>query len=81
MLVGVLGFVILWVYNLSFQTHLLEDKAFIGFITSRNFLLVALLFGVIYIFFIGFSGWMNPSARYSILPLLSLVAFVFCSAG
>ena len=34
MLGGVLSFVILWGYNLSFQTHLSEDKPFIRFITS-----------------------------------------------
>ncbi|MEN8800189.1 MAG: hypothetical protein ABF293_13115, partial [Flavobacteriaceae bacterium] len=38
MLAGVLGFVFLWAYNLSFQTHLREDKVFIGFITSRGFM-------------------------------------------
>ena len=39
MLGGVLAFVVLWGYNLSFQTHLREDKAFISFITSRTFLI------------------------------------------
>lgn len=81
MLGGVLGFVILWAYNLSFQTHLSEDKAFIRFITSRNFLLVALLFGIIHIFFMGYSGWMNPSGWHGGLPPISLVAFAFCSVG
>lgn len=81
MLGGVLGFVILWAYNLSFQTHLSEDKAFIRFITSRNFLLVALLFGIIHIFFMGYSGWMNPSGWHGGLPPISLVAFAFCGAG
>ncbi len=59
MLAGVLGFVFLWAYNLSFQTHLREDKAFIGFITSRGFMLVALLFGILHIFFMGYKGWMS----------------------
>lgn len=81
MLGGVLGFVILWAYNLSFQTHLSEDKAFIRFITSRNFLLVALLFGIIHIFFMGYPGWMNPSGWHGGLPPISLVAFAFCSLG
>ena len=35
MLGGVLAFVVLWGYNMSFQTHLREDKKFIQFITSR----------------------------------------------
>ena len=38
MLAGVLSMVILWAINLSFQTYLSEDKAFIQFITSRRFL-------------------------------------------
>ena len=38
MLGGILSFVVLWGYNLSFQTHLRDEKTFIQFITSRNFL-------------------------------------------
>ena len=34
MLGGILSFVVLWGYNLSFQTQLREDKAFIQFITT-----------------------------------------------
>ncbi len=34
MLGGVLAFVVLWAYNLAFQTHLREDLEFIRFITS-----------------------------------------------
>ena len=30
MLGGVLGFVVLWAYNMSFQTHMREDQAFIN---------------------------------------------------
>jgi len=33
MLGGIVAFVILWGYNLSFQTHLIDDKKFIQFIT------------------------------------------------
>jgi DMSO/TMAO reductase YedYZ heme-binding membrane subunit len=38
MLGGILAFVVLWAYNLSFQTFLREDRAFIRFITSRKFM-------------------------------------------
>jgi len=41
MLGGVTAFVVLWAYNISFQTFLREDEAFIRFITSRGFLLFA----------------------------------------
>ena len=81
MLAGVLGFVFLWAYNLSFQTHLREDKAFIGFITSRNFMLVALLFGILHIFFMGYKGWIAPSEWHGGLPPISLVSFAFCTVG
>jgi hypothetical protein len=62
MLAGVMGFVVLWGYNLSFQTHLRDDKAFIGFITSRRFLIWALLLGGVHLFFMGYSGWLDPAA-------------------
>ena len=81
MLAGVIGFVILWAYNLSFQTFLREDKAFIKFITSRNFLLIALFFGVLHIFFMGYQGWGQPATWHGGLPPITLVAFIFWSAG
>ena len=61
MLAGVLSMVILWAINLSFQTYLSEDKAFIQFITSRRFLLTAMLLGAAHLFFMGYKGWLNPS--------------------
>jgi hypothetical protein len=75
MLAGVLGFVVLWGYNLSFQTHLREDKAFIGFITSRGFLIWALLLGGLHVVFMGYGGWLEPSGWHGGLPPISLVAF------
>ena len=81
MLAGILGFVVLWVYNLSFQTHMREDKTFVRFITSRNFMLIALLFGIFHIFFMGYEGWLNPSGWHGGLPPISLVAFAFCTVG
>lgn len=81
MLAGVLGFVVLWGYNLSFQTYLREDKAFIGFITSRRFLIWALLLGGIHLIFMGYSGWIDPSGWNGGLPPISLVAFTFFLLG
>ena len=75
MLGGVLGFVVLWGYNLSFQTHLREDKAFIQFITSRKFLLVALTLGGIHLLFMGYEGWLAPGGWPGGIPPVSLVAF------
>ena len=81
MLGGIISFVILWIMNLSFKTDLKEDKAFIRFITSRKFLLVAMLFAIAHIFFMGYKGWMNPSGWHGGLPPISLVAFAFCTVG
>ncbi len=75
MLGGVLGFVVLWGYNLSFQTHLREDRAFIQFITSRRFLLFALTLGGIHLFFMGYEGWLAPAGWNGGMPPVSLVAF------
>jgi DMSO/TMAO reductase YedYZ heme-binding membrane subunit len=81
MLGGVLAFVILWGINLSFQTYLSEDKAFIRFITSRKFLLSAMLLSAAHLFFMGYEGWLNPSGWHGGLPPISLVAFVFFAVG
>ncbi|MDM9630902.1 hypothetical protein [Robiginitalea aurantiaca] len=81
MLGGVLAFVVLWGYNLSFQTHLREDEKFIRFITSRRFLLVAMLLGLVHLFFMGYKGWLNPGGWNGGLPPISLVGFVFFLFG
>lgn len=81
MLTGVLAFVVLWAYNLSFQTFLREDKVFISFITSRRFLLVAFILGGAHLLFMGYAGWMKPGDWHGGLPPISLVAFaVFAMA-
>jgi DMSO/TMAO reductase YedYZ heme-binding membrane subunit len=81
MLGGVLAFVVLWGYNLSFQTHLSEDKVFIRFITSRKFLLAAMTLGAAHLFFMGYKGWLNPSGWHGGLPPISLVSFAFFVLG
>jgi len=81
MLGGILSFVVLWGYNLAFKTTLKEDQKFISFITSRKFLLIAMLFSMIHIFFMGINGWMNPSSWNGGMPPISLVAFTFFILG
>jgi len=81
MLGGVLAFVVLWGYNMSFQTHLREDKSFIQFITSRTFLLWAMLLGASHVFFMGYQGWLNPAGWHGGIPPVSLVAFTIFAAG
>ncbi len=81
LLTGVLAFVVLWGYNLSFQTHLREDKAFIQFITSRTFLLWAMLLGASHLVFMGYEGWLSPSGWHGGIPPVSLVAIAIFVAG
>ena len=81
MLGGVFAFVVLWGYNMSFQTFLREDKAFIQFITSRKFMLFALLLGAVHLFFMGYEGWLQPAGWHGGLPPISLVAFSFFAVG
>ena len=81
MLGGVLSFVVLWAYNLSFQTKMSEDKIFIQFITSRGFLLWAMLLSLIHLFFMGYQGWINPADWHGGLPPISLVCFVVFLVG
>jgi DMSO/TMAO reductase YedYZ heme-binding membrane subunit len=81
MLAGVLAFVVLWGYNMTFQTFLREDKAFIRFITSRGFMLFALLLGAAHLFFMGYEGWLEPSGWHGGLPPISLVAFTIFAIG
>ncbi len=81
MLAGVLAFVVLWAYNLSFQTFLREDRAFIAFISSRRFLIWALLLGGVHVFFMGFEGWLRPADWYGGMPPISLVAFALFVVG
>jgi hypothetical protein len=81
MLFGVLSFVFLWGYNLSFQTFLREDAVFIQFLTSRKVLLFALALGGLHLFFMGYEGWLKPAGWHGGLPPISLVAFSFFAAG
>jgi DMSO/TMAO reductase YedYZ heme-binding membrane subunit len=81
MLAGIFGFVFLWAYNLSFQTKLSEDAAFIAFITSRRVLIWALSLGGLHLVFMGFSGWIQPAGWHGGLPPISLVAFAFFTIG
>jgi DMSO/TMAO reductase YedYZ heme-binding membrane subunit len=81
MLFGILAFVVLWVYNMTFQTHMRDDKAFIAYITSRKFMLYALLLGAFHLLFMGYQGWMNPAGWNGGLPPISLIAFTIFAIG
>ena len=81
MFAGIIAFVILWGYNFSFKTNLREDRVFIAFITSRRFLLGAMLFTGAHLFFMGYEGWLKPSGWHGGLPPISLVSFALFAFG
>jgi predicted ABC-type exoprotein transport system permease subunit len=66
---------------MTFQTHLREDKAFIQFITSRSFMLFALILGGVHVVFMGYEGWLNPTGWHGGIPPVSLVAFAVFAMG
>jgi len=81
MIGGVLAFIFLWIYNVSFNAAFRKDKDLISFITSRKVLLSAMLFSGVHLVFIGYNGWLNPGGWLGGLPPISLVAFTFFFIG
>jgi DMSO/TMAO reductase YedYZ heme-binding membrane subunit len=81
MLSGVIGFVLLWMMNITFQSFMRENDVFVAFIGSRKFLLWALTLGGLHILLMGYNGWMHPEGWHGGIPPVSLVAFVFFTVG
>lgn len=81
MIGGVLAFIFLWIYNVSFNAAFRKDKDLISFITSRKVLLSAMLFSGAHLIFIGYNGWLNPGGWLGGLPPISLIAFTFFFVG
>ncbi len=78
---GILSFILLWVYNISFKSTIKKDKKIFAIITSRNFLIYAMLFTGIHLFFMGYSGWLTPSKWQMSLAPISLISFVIFIIG
>ena len=81
MLGGVLAFIFLWIYNISFNSNFRKDKDLINFITSRKVLLFAMAFVGIHLLFMGVKGWINPGDWLGGLPPISLISFTFFTVG
>jgi DMSO/TMAO reductase YedYZ heme-binding membrane subunit len=81
MLTGVLAFIFLWLYNISFNSEIRKDKDLISFITSRKVLLPAMFLGGAHLFIMGYKGWLNPGGWHGGLPPISLVAITFFVVG
>lgn len=78
---GVISFVFLWMYNISFSSNFRKDKDLINFITSRKVLLIAMIFSGFHLLFIGVKGWLNPAGWIAGIPPISLVAFTLFALG
>jgi len=81
MLAGVLSFIFLWLYNVSFNSEFRKDKDLIEFITSRKVLLTAMFLGGAHLIIMGYKGWLNPGGWHGGLPPISLVATIFFVVG
>ena len=81
MLGGVLAFIFLWIYNVSFSSNLRKDKDLISFITSRKVLLGAMFLAGVHIIFMGYEGWLKPSGWPGGMPPISLITFFFFVVG
>ena len=81
MVTGVVAFVFLWMYNVSFNSQFRKDKDLLRWINSRRVLLVAMFMAGAHLFFMGYPGWMTPGKWYGGLPPISLVSFAFFTVG
>ena len=80
MIFGVLAFVMLWYYNLSFYNPQKDiEKNMV--VRSRGFLLLIMPFVAIHLFFMGYKGWLNPAGWHGGIPPISLITFVIIIAG
>jgi DMSO/TMAO reductase YedYZ heme-binding membrane subunit len=78
---GILSFVLLWVYNISFKPILKHEKKIKEMISSRRFFVYGMLFTGIHLFFMGYTGWITISKWQGGLPPISLISFVIFAFG
>ena len=78
---GILSFVLLWVYNISFKPILKHEMKIKEMISSRRFFVYGMLFTGIHLFFMGYTGWTTFSKWQGGLPPISLISFVIFAFG
>jgi hypothetical protein len=81
MLLGVLSFVWLWLYNISFKTSQEGDANFLKLITSKGSLIAAGLLSAGHVTVMGFTGWTQPGNWAGGMPPITLVAFAVFLVG
>ena len=74
MLLGVLSFVWLWLYNISFKTRQEGDEAFIKLVTSHGSITIASLLAAGHVTVMGFKGWLSPENWAGGMPPITMVA-------
>ncbi len=72
---GILSFILLWVYNINFKPILIKDKRIISIISSKTFIIYAMLFMSVHLFFMGYSGWTSTVNWPGGMPPISLISF------
>ncbi len=81
MLLGVLAFVWLWLYNITFKTQDSWDEAFLKLLFSPGLLYVAGFLAAGHVVVMGFKGWLTPDKWAGGMPPITMVAvaaYVVC---
>ena len=81
MLFGVLAFVWLWLYNISFKTRQEGDEAFLRLVTSKGSLMVAALLSAGHVTVMGYKAWFQPATWAGGMPPITMVAMVVFVIG
>jgi hypothetical protein len=78
MIDGIISFVLLWVIKLNSLPNTKNNYALYFFPKAIS---VVMIFIIIHLFFMGYSGWVTPEKWHGGMPPISLIAFVFSSFG
>lgn len=78
MLAGILSLILLWIYNMSFS--LLYKEKF-SLPLKQNIFNASIILGGFHLFFMGYSGWLEPEKWFGKLPPISLIAFCIFIIG
>lgn len=78
---GIISFVLLWVYNISFKSVSSQAGKINSAIIYRNFLVYGMLFSGVHLFFMGYSGWTTFYKWQGGLPPISLISFIVFAFG
>lgn len=78
---GVLSFVFLLIYYVSFKQDLKKQYKIIRVITSREVIMSVLFFIGVHLFFFSYPGWVTVHKWQGGLPPISLISFIILLTG